>query len=144
MSILPPEDADVFVSIVAVVGRMALSAVLWLERALPIVLPSGFAAYLFGKHFGYVGTGLRLFVVTGVFVSIVGTPVVVSLFGLDTNTWETTVCCALSVFCIKGVEWAEKYIALKLGIDRRNTTSSRNQDIYSRYSNKYNDDDLGI
>lgn len=105
--------------IIAALGRMALASVLYLERALPVILPASLAAYLFGKHFGYRGAALRLFVATGVFVSVVGTPVTLWALGLDIDIWRTAICCGLSVFCVKLVKWAEAWIVKRLGINRR-------------------------
>lgn len=118
---VPPEsgDVDMWSQVLAALGRIVLASVLYMERALYIVVPAGIAAYLFGQHFGYRGAALRLFVYTGVFVSVVGTPVALQTLGLDIELWRTVVCCGLSVFCVKGVSWTEAWIAKKLGIDRR-------------------------
>ena len=105
--------------ILAAFGRMALGSVLYLERILSLAVPAALAAYLFGRHFGYRGAALRLFVATGVFVSVVGTPAALWALGLDIELWRTIICCALSVFCVKGVKWAEAWIIKRLGIDRR-------------------------
>lgn len=123
---VPPEsgDIDMWSQALAVFGRVALAAVLWLERMLPIILPATAAAYLYGKRFGYRGAALRLFVVTGVFAAIVGTPVALWTLGLDVNLWQTVICCGLSVFCVKMIDWAEAWIVKQLGIDRRHEGNS--------------------
>lgn len=116
-----PGDIDMWAQILNALGRMVLAAILSLEKALPLIIPGGIAAYLFGKHFGYRDAALRLFVMTGIFVSVVGTPVALNVFGLDINIWETAICCTMSAFCIKGVKWAELWIMKRLGIDRRSS-----------------------
>lgn len=116
-----PGDVDMWAQILAALGRMLLASVLYIERALPLIVPASIAAYLYGQHFGYRGAALRLFVYTGVFVSLVGTPAALWALGLDIEIWRTVICCALSAFCIKGVGWAEEWIARKLGIERRNS-----------------------
>lgn len=113
------DDPAVWNQVAAVIGRMALRFILWLENALPLMIPATIAAYLFGKHFGYRDAALRLFVVTGVFVSVVGTPAMLSFLGLDIELWKTVICCGLSVFCVKVVKWAEAWIIRRLGLDRR-------------------------
>ncbi|MDL2315637.1 hypothetical protein LJC59_00945 [Desulfovibrio sp. OttesenSCG-928-A18] len=129
MTIVPdPGDSSVWSQIVAIVCRMALAFVLWLEYALPLILPAGVAAWLYGRHFGYRGAALRLFVATGMFVAVVGTPATLTLFGLDVDLWKTVVCCALSVFCWEGVRWLKAAIMRRLGIDRRKDTTQGGDD----------------
>lgn len=124
MTIVPdPGDSSVWSQIVAIVCRMALAFVLWLEAALPLMLPAGVAAWLYGRHFGYRGAALKLFVGTGVFVAVVGTPATLHLLGLNVDLWRTVVCCALSVFCWEIVRWLKEAIIQRLGIDRSNVDS---------------------
>lgn len=105
--------------ILTVVGRMMLNFILWLEQAIPLMLPAGVAAYLFGKSYGYRGAALRLYVMTGIFVAVVGTPAALHLFGLDIELWQGVICCGLSVFCYHLVKWGEAWIRIRLGIERR-------------------------
>lgn len=114
-----PGGPDMWNHILAVVGRMVLDFVLWLEQAIPLMLPAGLAAYLFGKSHGYKGAALRLYVMTGIFVAVVGTPAALHLLGLDIELWQGAVCCGLSVFCYHLVKWGEAWIRTRLGIERR-------------------------
>lgn len=71
---------------------------------------------------------MRLFVATGVFCSVVVTPVILKQFGLDIQTWQTIVCCSVSVLCYKGVKWVEGLIIQRLGLDRRNICDNDEDD----------------
>ena len=105
--------------------RMGLCAVGKIEQMLPFVVPAGVAAYLYGRHFGYTGAALRLFIMTGVFISVIGTPVVLFYFGLAHETWSPFVSSALSVTCYSSVKWLEAVIAKRLGIERRRVERNR-------------------
>ena len=118
MSPFTPEG-DLMGQIATILSRLVIGLFTWLEAALPIILPASLAAYLYGKHFGYSGPALKLFVATGVFASVIGTPVVLQVVGLDIEIWRTAICCGIAVFCYRGVIWAESVIRQKLGIDRR-------------------------
>lgn len=120
MTMMPdPGESSVWSQIVAIVCRMALAFFLWLEAVMPLMLPAGIAAWLYGRHFGYRGAALRLFVATGMFAAVVGTPATLNLLGLDVVLWKTVVCCTLSVFCWEGVRWVRTVIMQRLGLERR-------------------------
>ncbi len=112
-------DPAMWQQIGAALGRIAMRYVEWLESILPIVLPAVFATYLMGRHQGFKGAALRLYMATGIFFAIIGVPVILVWFGLDGEVWTRVLTCAVSVYCYKIFVWGELYVARRLNIDRR-------------------------
>ena len=113
------DDPAVWAQIVAVAGRLSVRFVVWLEEALPLMLPASIAAYLIGRHFGYRDAALRMYVATGVFASVVGTPAALAAFGLEIEIWKTAVCCGISAVFLRFIKYGEVWLMKKLEIERR-------------------------